>query len=48
MPLPSRAGIAHPETIVDDRPIRYGTYAPENFDLGFEGTVTARHACRCR
>ncbi|MGP0061954.1 MAG: penicillin-binding protein 1C [Beijerinckiaceae bacterium] len=37
-------GLAHPETIVDDRPKRYGTYAPENFNLGYEGTVTARHA----
>ncbi len=22
----------------------YGSYAPENFDLSFQGTVTARHA----
>jgi penicillin-binding protein 1C len=42
--LAFESGIAHPETIVDDRPKRYGTYAPENFNLGFEGTVTARHA----
>jgi penicillin-binding protein 1C len=42
--LAFETGIAHPETIVDDRPRRYGTYAPENFNLGFEGTVTARHA----
>ncbi|QBR69968.1 penicillin-binding protein 1C [Beijerinckiaceae bacterium] len=37
-------GIAHPETILDDRPTRYGIYAPENFDHNFQGTVTARHA----
>ena len=37
-------GLAHPETILFDRPARYGAYAPENFDLGYEGTVTARHA----
>jgi penicillin-binding protein 1C len=37
-------GIAHPETILDDRPKHYGSYAPENFDLSFQGTVTARHA----
>jgi penicillin-binding protein 1C len=37
-------GIAHPETILDDRPRRYGSYAPENFDLSFQGTVTARRA----
>jgi penicillin-binding protein 1C len=37
-------GIAHPETILFDRPARYGAYRPENFDLGFQGTVTARRA----
>jgi penicillin-binding protein 1C len=37
-------GIAHPDTILDDRPRHYGTYAPENFDHSFEGTVTARRA----
>jgi penicillin-binding protein 1C len=38
------AGIAHPETLLDDRPRHYGSYAPENFDLSFQGMVTARHA----
>jgi penicillin-binding protein 1C len=37
-------GLIHPETLVDDRPIRYGTYAPENFDQTFQGTVTVRKA----
>ncbi|WP_238257696.1 penicillin-binding protein 1C [Methylobacterium gnaphalii] len=38
-------GIAHPETLLDDRPVRFtASYAPENFDLGFHGTVTARIA----
>jgi penicillin-binding protein 1C len=37
-------GLAHPETLLDDRPSRYGTYQPENFDLAFQGTVTARKA----
>jgi penicillin-binding protein 1C len=37
-------GIAHPETLIEDRPVRYGAYAPENFDLSFQGTVTARRA----
>jgi penicillin-binding protein 1C len=37
-------GVAHPETLLDDRPARYGTYAPENFDLAFQGAVTARRA----
>jgi penicillin-binding protein 1C len=37
-------GIAHPETMLEDRPQRYGLYAPENFDLTFQGMVTARKA----
>ena len=37
-------GLAHPETVLFDRPMRYGAYAPENFDLGYHGTVTARKA----
>jgi penicillin-binding protein 1C len=42
--LAFETGIAHPETMLDDRPTRYGVYAPENFDLSFQGTVTARRA----
>jgi penicillin-binding protein 1C len=37
-------GFIHPETLIDDRPARYGIYAPENFDLTFQGTVTVRRA----
>jgi penicillin-binding protein 1C len=37
-------GIAHPSTVLEDRPHRYGLYAPENFDQTFQGTVTARKA----
>jgi penicillin-binding protein 1C len=37
-------GLAHPETLVDDRPIRFGLYRPENFDEAFQGTVTMRRA----
>jgi penicillin-binding protein 1C len=37
-------GLAHPETVLFDRPMRYGAYAPQNFNLGYEGTVTARKA----
>ena len=37
-------GLIHPETLIDDRPVRYGSYAPENFDQTFQGTVTIRHA----
>ena len=37
-------GLIHPDTLIEDRPIRYGGYAPENFDLTFQGTVTVRRA----
>jgi penicillin-binding protein 1C len=37
-------GAVHPETLIDDKPVRYGTYAPENFDLTFQGTVSVRSA----
>jgi penicillin-binding protein 1C len=37
-------GIAHPGTLLEDRPRHYGSYAPENFDRTFQGTVTARRA----
>lgn len=39
------AGLAHPETLIEDRPSRFSaSYAPENFDLTFQGTVSARRA----
>lgn len=37
-------GIAHPETMLEDRPARFGSYVPENFDKGFQGMVSARKA----
>lgn len=37
-------GLIHPETLIEDRPARYGSYTPENFDLTFQGTVTVRKA----
>ena len=37
-------GLVHPETLIEDRPVRYGSYAPENFDDTFHGTVTVRRA----
>ncbi len=37
-------GIAHPSTVLEDRPHRYGLYAPENFDQTFQGTITAKKA----
>jgi penicillin-binding protein 1C len=37
-------GFIHPETLIDDRPTRYGGYTPQNFDFMFQGTVTVRRA----
>ena len=37
-------GLAHPETLLNDRPEDYGGYAPQNFDGVFRGQVTARYA----
>ena len=37
-------GLAHPDTLIDDRPVRFGAYAPENFNLSFQGTVTVKRA----
>ena len=36
--------IVHPETIVVDQPMRFGDYAPENFDHFYRGELTAREA----
>src|SRR6185312_5168769 len=37
-------GLVHPETLIEDKPVRFGAYAPENFDLTFQGTVPVRRA----
>jgi penicillin-binding protein 1C len=37
-------GLAHPETLLDDSPARYGLWRPVNFDDAFHGAVTARKA----
>ena len=37
-------GFVNPESLIDDRPVRFGSYAPENFDLTFQGTVSVRRA----
>ncbi len=39
-------GIAAPGTVLDDLPRRFGAYAPEDFDRGFAGQVTAAEALR--
>lgn len=42
--LAFEAGLAHPETIIEDRPTRFGLYRPQNFDEEFRGSVTMREA----
>jgi penicillin-binding protein 1C len=37
-------GFVHPDSLIDDRPIRYGSYAPENFDMTVQGTVPVKKA----
>ncbi|GLK79881.1 penicillin-binding protein 1C [Methylopila turkensis] len=37
-------GIAAPATLIEDRPARFGSYAPRNFDEGFHGTVSCAQA----
>lgn len=37
-------GIAHPESLIDDRPTGFDHYAPANFDGDFAGTLTLREA----
>ncbi len=42
--LSFEAGLGHPETLIDDRPMRFGNYAPKNFDEGYHGTISMREA----
>jgi len=42
--LAFEAGLAHPEMLIEDRPVRFGTYQPKNFDEGYHGTVSIREA----
>ena len=37
-------GLAHPETLIEDRPTAFGSYAPQNFDRSFRGTIPVRQA----
>jgi penicillin-binding protein 1C len=37
-------GLSHPETMIDDRPMSFGTYAPQNFDRMYRGTIRLREA----
>ena len=42
--LAFEAGLAHPESLIEDRPTGFGAYAPQNFDGFHRGTVTVREA----
>ncbi len=37
-------GIAHPETLIEDKPVDFAGYQPANFDRTFHGTVSVRRA----
>lgn len=38
--------LAHPETLIDDRPTAFGSYEPQNFDGRFRGTIRVRDALK--
>ncbi|MEM8626538.1 MAG: penicillin-binding protein 1C [Pseudomonadota bacterium] len=38
------AGLAHPETLINDARTRFGVYRPRNFNAGYRGLVTMREA----
>ena len=37
-------GLAHPETLIDDRPTAFGSYAPQNFDGSYRGELRVAEA----
>jgi penicillin-binding protein 1C len=37
-------GLVHPETMIRDAPVRFGTYAPQNFDGQFRGDLRVSEA----
>ena len=37
-------GLAHPETLIDDKPVNFNGYAPQNFDHRYRGTIRLREA----
>jgi len=42
--LAFQAGLAHPESLIEDRPTGFRGYEPTNFDKVFHGTLTLRRA----
>lgn len=39
-------GLAHPQTLINDRPVAFGRYAPQNFDGAFRGELPVAEALR--
>ncbi len=37
-------GLVHPNTLIKDAPVQYGTYAPQNFDGRFRGELRVKEA----
>lgn len=37
-------GLINPETLIDDKPVAFGLWRPQNFDRRFRGTVSVREA----
>ncbi len=37
-------GLVHPDTLINDAPVAFGSYAPQNFDGQFRGELTVREA----
>lgn len=37
-------GLAHPETLIEDKPTDFNGYKPQNFDRQFRGTIRVREA----
>lgn len=39
-------GLAHPQTLINDRPVAFGNYAPQNFDGAFRGELPVAEALK--
>jgi penicillin-binding protein 1C len=39
-------GLVHPQTLINDRPVAFGRYAPQNFDGAFRGEIPVAEALR--
>ena len=42
--LAFEGGVAHPSSLIEDRPTNFAGYVPTNFDEGYHGTITVRAA----